>query len=42
MSDAGLTAYELLPDGKVGSIAKPAEIKKQVDVLFLRSIPAQF
>ena len=36
MSDAGLIGYELFPDGKVGSIVKPADIKKQVDVLFLR------
>ena len=42
MSDAGLTGYELLSDGKVGSIVKPADIKKQVDVLFLRSLHAQF
>ena len=42
MSDAGLTGYELLSDGKVGSIVKPADIKKQVDVLFLRSLHTQF
>jgi hypothetical protein len=42
MSDAVLIGYELFPDGKVGSIVKPADIKKQVDVLFLRSIPTQF